>query len=149
MAQPNEHSPGCVCALCNQSGKPIVYTPSQESRLIGLHFGENDSGENIGWVNYDIAEIVLRALDAMDVAVLAMEQIVTGEKLVKGLDVGDFYRALAGVLAVNNGEGYMSEGGNIPGIQSEIHDVRLIIRRAMMIAPVPPEDGAEVQETSQ
>ena len=123
------------------SAAAIKAARKDSQRLIGLHYGERDDPEDV-FVNYDIGELCCAALDALGVAVLAIEQIVTGEKLIVSLDIGDFYRYVERAIAVENGEGIESEAGDMPGLQDEIQSLRDIIRRARMVAeePQPAEE---------
>jgi hypothetical protein len=108
----------------------------EQLRLVGLHLGETDSAD-AEWVYYDIGRIADSALEALKTAVLAMEQIVSGEKLVNSLDVGDFYNYLSAALEQENGQGVMSDSGAMASLQDEIQGLIDIVNKARRIAKHP------------
>ena len=108
--------------------------PDPLVRLTGLHLGEYGGGE---WLYYDIGLLAYHALEAMQLAVLAFQQIVTGEKLVNSLDIGDFYTNISSALAEKNGEGVLSEPGDMPSIQDEIQGLINLVQSARRIAKRP------------
>ena len=111
--------------------------PEEEQRVLtGLHLCITD---NLGTCQYDIGLIAAEALRALQVAILAMEQVVTGEKLVHSLHVGDFFGALDTVLSVENGQGVMSEPGVMSSLEDEIQGVIDIVIKARAIAAQPLE----------
>lgn len=114
----------------------------EEHRLIGLHSGVRDEFSiNGNWVYYDLGEIAEHALLALQRSVLAIEQIVTGERLVNSLDIGDFYEALGKILTVENGQGVLSESGEMHSLQDEIQGIIDIVKKARNIAERPDEEG--------
>ncbi len=112
-------------------------TAKEKHRLIGLHLGVCDVMVMDEWVNYDIGLIALCALEALQSAVLAVEQVVTGEKLVNSLDVGDFYIHLSAALEVENDQGVLSESGQMLSLQDEIQGLIDIVNNARRIARLP------------
>jgi len=93
--------------------------PLVVAKLDGLLLLHSDDGGK-EFTEYDIGLIALNALYAAQKAVLMAEQIVTGEKLVKALDIADFYSSLNTAIEVDNGQGILSEPGHMASIQDEL-----------------------------
>lgn len=110
-----------------------------EHKLIGLHIGvKDDAADKKGWIYYDLGKIALRSLEALKIAVLAIEQITTKEILIHSLDIADFYEYLGDALGVENGEqGVLSEPGAMFSLQDEIQGVMDLVSIARRIARRP------------
>lgn len=101
--------------MTNKAGRVIS--------LDGLLLSHSDPDDGCGATEYDIGAIALHALHAVQKAVLMAEQIVTGEKLVKGLDLADFYASLNLAIEEDNGQGILSEPGCNASLQDEIEQL--------------------------
>ncbi len=62
------------------------------------------------------------------------EQIVGGEKIVKALDIADFYAALNSAMEEDNGQGILSKPGEIASIQDEIEGLLDWVRKARSLS---------------
>jgi hypothetical protein len=82
------------------------------------------------WIGYDIGKIALHSLYALQIAVAAIEQIVTGETLVRSLDVGDFYANLGKVIGEETGDGILSEPGSVDSLKDELDGIIDIVKKA-------------------
>ena len=100
-----------------------------EYHLHGLRLVKYETADDEG-LTYDIGMVAHHALEALKVAVIAMEQIVTGERLVKSLDIGDFYGSLNRALEEKNGAGVESESGDMASLQEEIEGLIDLVGRA-------------------
>lgn len=100
-------------------------------KLVGFHYVEDE------YVSYNIGLIADCALEALQVAVLAIEQCATKKELVTSLDIGDFYNWLTTALEQENGQGVMSEPGAMASLQDEIQGLIDIVARARNIAKQP------------
>lgn len=88
-------------------------------KLNGLVLSHSDNGGE-SFTEYDIGLMAMHSLYALQKAVLMAEQIVTSERLVKALDIADFYAALNSAIEEDNGQGVLSEPGQMASIQDEL-----------------------------
>ncbi len=103
--------------------------------IVGLHVGVDEG--DVSPIYYDIGRIAYDAIEALKFAVLAFEQIVTGDRLINSLDVGDFYTHINYILAERNGQGVLSESGDTKDLQDELQEVREIIEKGRKVAQEP------------
>ena len=108
---------------------------SETHRLVGLHLGVCDK-DGKPYMHYDIGAIATHALGALKVALSAFEQIVTGEKLVTSLDVGEFYASLSRCFEEINGFGIESHD-DVESLRNGLDVAMDIILRARKAAKKP------------
>ncbi len=116
-------------ALPANRGGRLLNAGVELAKLNGLTLTLSDAN-GADPTDYDLGKIAWHALEAAKVAVLAFEQIVTGEKIIKALDVADFYSSINSALEEENGQGVMSEPGEMSSIQDEIQSLKDLVQRA-------------------
>jgi hypothetical protein len=115
-----------------------MITPSDDVyTIVGLHLICTEGGVPDETVHYDLGQVAINALKALQVAVLAVEQCCMPEKrLVTSLHVAEFYECLGKALEVENGQGILSGHGSMDSLIDEIQGLVDLVQKARDVAEV-------------